>query len=399
MHDFMFATGIENSYPTVALPDGTTMRVDEMEKTGHYERWREDFELVVEMGIPFLRFGPPYYRTHLGPGRYDWSFADETFTALSELGITPIVDLCHFGIPDWLGDFQNPDFPCHFAEYAAAFAKRYPWLKLYTPINEIFIAATFSALNGWWNERLRSERAFVNAIKHLCQANVRAMVAILATIDRPTFIQSESSEYFHPEDPTCIPLARFLNERRFLALDLTYGYPVSAPIYQYLMDYGMTRDEYRWFQDNRVKAHCVMGTDYYETNEHLVCEEKETKTAGEIFGYYILARQYFSRYRLPVMHTETNIKEPLAERWLWKEWAQMVRLKEDGIPIVGFTWYSLIDQVDWDTALRENNGRVNSLGLYDIHRQRRPVGHAYQRLIQQWKHMLPTESLALTLGY
>ena len=30
---FMFATGIENSYPTIMLPDGTTKRVDEMEKT------------------------------------------------------------------------------------------------------------------------------------------------------------------------------------------------------------------------------------------------------------------------------------------------------------------------------------------------------------------------------
>ena len=77
----------------------------------------------------------------------------------------------------------------------------------------------------------------------------------------------------------------------------------------------------------------------------------------------------------------------------------MIRLKEDGIPIVGFTWYSLIDQVDWDTSLRENNGRVNSLGLYDIDRKQRAVGHAYQRLIHQWKDMLPTESLALTLGY
>ena len=29
---FMFSTGIENSYPTIQLPDGTTKRVDEMEK-------------------------------------------------------------------------------------------------------------------------------------------------------------------------------------------------------------------------------------------------------------------------------------------------------------------------------------------------------------------------------
>ena len=35
---FMFATGIENSYPTIQLPDGTIKRVDEMEKTFHYRR-------------------------------------------------------------------------------------------------------------------------------------------------------------------------------------------------------------------------------------------------------------------------------------------------------------------------------------------------------------------------
>ncbi len=31
---FMFTTGIENSYPTIALPDGTIKRVDEMGKQG-----------------------------------------------------------------------------------------------------------------------------------------------------------------------------------------------------------------------------------------------------------------------------------------------------------------------------------------------------------------------------
>ena len=50
----------------------------------------------------------------------------------------------------------------------------------------------------------------------------------------------------------------------------------------------------------------------------------------------------------------------------------MHRLKQDGVPLVGFTWYSLQDQVDWDTALRENNGRVNPLGLCDLDRQHPP---------------------------
>src|SRR5207237_3302159 len=124
-------------------------------------------------------------------------FTDKTFQKMRELKITPIVDLCHFGVPDWIGNFQNPDFPAYFAEYAQAFAIRFPYLQLYTPINEIFITATFSALYGWWNERLTSEAAFVNALKHCCKANVLAMQAILKVQPNAIFIQSESSAFFH----------------------------------------------------------------------------------------------------------------------------------------------------------------------------------------------------------
>jgi beta-glucosidase/6-phospho-beta-glucosidase/beta-galactosidase len=399
MPEFMFATGIENSYPTVKLPDGKCFRVDEMAKTGHYQQWREDFQLVKDLGIEHLRYGPPYYSSHLGPGRYDWTFADDTFEALKAMGITPIADLCHFGVPDWVGSFQNPDWPRYFGEYAKAFAIRFPWVKLYTPVNEIFVAATFSAQFGWWNESLASDRAFVNALKHLCQANVLAMGAIIETANDATFVQSEASQYYHAEDPACEPQAGFLNEKRFLALDLTYGYPISADMYEYLLDNGMTREEYHWFGEHHVKAHCIMGTDYYMSNEHLVHSDGTTTASGDLFGYYVLTRQYFERYRLPVMHTETNFPDPQSPQWLRKQWANAVKLKQEGIPITGFTWYSLTDQVDWDTTLRVNAGRVNPLGLYDLERRIRPVGKAYKVLIQQWKEILPTGSLALTLGY
>jgi beta-glucosidase/6-phospho-beta-glucosidase/beta-galactosidase len=397
---FMFATGIENSYPTISLPDGKNFRVDEMEKCDHYKRWQEDFHLVKDSGIEFLRYGPPYYSTHRGSARYDWSFADDTFNALHEMKVTPIADLCHFGVPDWIGDFQNPDWPRLFAEYARAFAERFPWVRLYTPVNEIFIAAQFSAQYGWWNERLTSDKAFVTALKHLCQANMLAMRAILEAQPDATFIQSESSEYFHTEEPNCERQAEFLNLKRFLSLDLTYGYPVNALMYEYLLDNGMTREEYHWFSEHHVKARCVMGNDYYVTNEHLVSADGSTSPSGEIFGYYVITHQYYNRYGLPVMHTETNLQDAdRAPQWLRKEWSNLHRLKLDGVPILGFTWYSLTDQVDWDTALRENAGRVNPLGLYDLERKIRPVGAAYKRLIEQWREILPTESFSLSFNY
>ena len=392
MPTFMFSTGIENSYPTIEW-QGKTVRQDEFAKTRHYQCWRRDFELVEELGIEFLRYGPPYFSTHTGPGKYDWSFADQTFGPLREHHITPIADLCHFGVPDWIGNFQNPDWPRLFSEYAQAFARRFPWVRFYTPVNEIFIAATFSAQFGWWNERLHSDRAFVAALKHLCQANVLAMCAILQETPKAIFIQSEATQYFHPDGPESEGYARRYNEKRFLSLDLTYGHHINATVYEYLLDNGMTRDEYHWFLQNHLRSRCVMGNDYYESNENLVHPDGSISPSGEIFGYYPITRQYFNRYSMPVMHTETNYSDEKAVRWLHKEWANVHRLKRDGVPLIGFTWYSLQDQVDWDTALRENNGRVNDLGLCDLDRNLRAVGREYKKLVAAWKPTLPTENV------
>ena len=392
---FMFATGIENSYPTIEW-HGKTIRRDEMVECGHMERWKEDFLLVKELGLEYLRYGPPLYKTHLGANRFDWEFTDETFAELKKLGITPIADLCHFGVPDWIGGFDNPEWPKLFAAYAKAFAERYPWVRLYTPVNEIFVSATFSGLLGWWNERQTTDRGFVTALHNLCKANILAMRAILEVQPLARFIQSESSEYFHVDEPGALERAAFFNERRFLSLDLSYGHSISVEMYRYLLDNGMNADDYDWFRKNHVKTSCVMGNDYYETNEHLVRADGSVFPSGEIFGYYVITHQYYSRYRLPVMHTETNTKDAkTAPNWLWKEWANMHRLKQDGVPILGFTWFSLTDQIDWDTALREKNGRVNECGLFDLNRTIRPVGEAYRKLISQWRDILPTESASL----
>lgn len=120
---FMFATGIENSIPMI---NGARTRIDQMEKCGFYEHWRTDFALVEDLGIRFLRYGLPLHRTHLEPERFDWEFADATLGELTRRDIVPILDLCHFGVPDWIGNFQNPEFPELFARYAGAFARRFP---------------------------------------------------------------------------------------------------------------------------------------------------------------------------------------------------------------------------------------------------------------------------------
>jgi hypothetical protein len=54
-----------------------------------------------------------------------------------------------------------------------------------------------------------------------------------------------------------------------------------------------------------------------------------------------------------------------------------------GIPVHGFTWYSLTDQIDWQHALRVERDDLHAVGLFDLDRRIRPVGRAFRDLIAQ----------------
>ena len=108
-----------------------------------------------------------------------------------------------------------------------------------------------------------------------------------------------------------------------------------------------------------------------------------------MLGWYVIARQYYDRYRRPLMHTETNNVadggSTAAERWLWKEFLNVKHMRSEGIPILGFTWYSLTDQVDWHSALQGGHRIANPVGLVDLGRRPRPVGRAYAALVGEFK--------------
>ena len=379
---FIFATGVEGSYPTI---ENGRWRRDLMQSTGHYRRWPDDLELVVELGVTHLRYGPPLHLAYPARGRFDWSVVDGPMEAMQRLRLEPIADLCHFGLPDWLGDFQNPEVPEALAAYAAAFAERYPHVRFYTPVNEMYVCSRLSALDGLWNEQKRDERAFVTAARRLARANVLMTQAILRRRADAVFVTSESGEFHQPAtpDPEVVRVATFENQRRFLPLDLAFAHPVDDSMRAHLRDHGMPDDEYDWFMGRELPKRTILGVDYYDWNEKLIDTEGRPQALGELFGWYVIASQYWERYRRPLMHTETNhLDARQAPRWLWRQWHNVRLIQQAGVPVVGFTWYSLTDQVDWDIALGQALGNVNPVGLFDLNRDPRPVAQAYRHLIE-----------------
>jgi beta-glucosidase/6-phospho-beta-glucosidase/beta-galactosidase len=375
---FMFATGIECSYPKVK-----GVRRDLLQETGHYERYKEDLGLVREIGLKCLRYGLPWHRIHLGPDRYDWDWADAAMAEIKRLEITPILDLLHFGVPDWLGDFQNPEWPARFAQYVAEVAQRYPWVRFYTPVNEIYVTARFSGMEGIWNEGRADMEGFVTALKHLVGASIYANHRIAKYRPNCIIVQSESAEFVH--DLQAEPCADTLlqNQLRFLSLDLLYAKQPDANVLLQMMDAGLKREEYDWFMRGEPPGYQIMGNDYYMTNEQLKLPDGSQGAPQDVLGWYLITKEYYERYGKPVFHTETNLMDAeKAPDWLWKQWANVLRIRRDRVPVLGFTWYSLLDQVDWDIQLREKNDRINACGLYDLDRRIRPVGEAYKQLLQ-----------------
>jgi hypothetical protein len=225
----------------------------------------------------------------------------------------------------------------------------------------------------------------VKAVVHLAEASALMMDAILEVRADAIFVNSESGEFYQAccPDPEIMAIAEFENERRFLPLDLLYAHPVSETMLGHILGHGMAAEKYEWFQRRPTPSRAVLGVDYYEWNEKLIDSNGQARSLGELFGWYVIARQYHERYRRPMMHTETNRGDAReGPRWLWRQWHNVQLVRRAGVPILGFTWYSLTDQTDWDIALGRSRGIVNPVGLFDLNRDVRPVGLAYRHLIE-----------------
>ena len=393
---FMFATGIENFVPD------HRRRQDARRRNGHVRPLRHGGATTStgceELGLFFLRYGPPITRTWLGDGRYDWSFADETFGDLLRRDIVPITDLCHFGVPDWVGNFQNPDFPELFAGYAGDFAQPLPvGAALHAGQRDVHLRARSPRPTAGGTSSWRRDRAFVTALKHIVRANVLAMHAILDVRAGRDLRAERVVGVLPPRQPGGDRTRpKSINARRFLSLDLNYGRrdrlgDVRVPD-------GQRHDARRVpllpasTSSSTTASWATITTSPTSTG----CGRTvSTEAAGEVFGYDGITWQYYDRYHLPVMHTETNLAAG-------PEWR---RGGATGCGNSGQTCCAPAQRRRADRRLhlvlahrpgrlghraaRDRTGACTRVGLYDLDRKIRPVGEAYKKLIADWREVLP----------
>jgi beta-glucosidase len=375
--DFIWAGGIEDTFVPQTRPGHRAL--DEYELLGHYEHWREDIALARDLGMSALRWGVPWYRVEPERGRFDWSWIDQVIPYMvEELGITPIIDLMHYGCPLWLnGEFANPYYPEAVAAYAGEFARRYSRLvKWYTPLNEPIVNALMCGQRGIWPPYLRGSRGFVTVMLQLARGIGPTVEAIKSADPAAIMVHVEAAGVVRAARSDLEPLAQEDQHRRFLCYDLLTGRVTPEhPLFVWLVRNGAAPDGLAAMARNPLSLD-VLGLNFYpQWSTMQVYLNKDGQAAyrrieREGAGFGEMIEEYYERYRAPIIVTETSAHGPNVERsrWLSSGIAAIKRLREKGVPVLGYTWFPIFTLIKWNYRLgrRPAEEYRHELGLYKL---------------------------------
>lgn len=394
--DFLWATGIEDTFITAPWP-ATGRTLDEYELTGHYRHWEADLQLMTQLGVRAARYGVPWHRINPAPGEWRWEAADGPLQRLLDLGINPIVDLVHYGLPPWIeGAYLHPQYPDFVAEYAGRLAERFRGrLRWYTPLNEPRITAWYCGKLGWWPPYRRGWRGFVEVMLGLCRGIVQVQERLRQIDPAMVFVHVDPADVYTSEDPALEAEARRRQQIGFLALDLVMGrVDRQHPLGEWVLRHGGREEDLAWFRDRAVVPDLI-GLNTYPmfSQKHLVRAERGLRirmSYGSGATLERLCELYWDHFRLPMMISETAARGKRRQAWLDDSLEAVRRVRGRGIPLVGYTWWPMFALVAW--AYRQGGRAIEQhleqMGLWnleptpdgDLRRVETPLVAAFRKL-------------------
>ena len=146
----------------------------------HYNRWREDIDLMAEMGMQIYRFGIEWSRIEPRQGKFSdevLAHYREEIEYMREKGIKPMLTLHHFTNPLWfedMGAWENKNAPDIFLNFAEKVIDTLGDLvDDYITINEPNVYCLNSLFYGEWPPEKKSLSSFVKAFSNMTAAHIK----------------------------------------------------------------------------------------------------------------------------------------------------------------------------------------------------------------------------------
>ena len=146
----------------------------------HYNRWREDIDLMAEMGMQIYRFGIEWSRIEPIHGDFDYDVLDhyrEEIEYMIDKGIKPLLTLHHFSNPLWFedeGSWTNPDSVEYFIDFAREVVEYLgDIVDEYITINEPNVYCLNGYFYGIWPPEKKSIIDYSKALSNMALAHIK----------------------------------------------------------------------------------------------------------------------------------------------------------------------------------------------------------------------------------
>ena len=370
------------------VKDGTTpVRADD-----HYARFKEDIDLMAELGLQIYRFGIEWSRIEPQRGEYcEEAIAHyrEEIEYMISKGIVPLLTLHHFTNPLWfedMGAFEHKDSPEIFLSFVKKAIESFGDLVSdYITINEPNIYCTNSLLFGEWPPEKKSMASVVRAFSNMTAAHVKAYGYIHEKRCEMGYDDTKVSfanhlRVFEPENEKN-PLHRFFSwatEYLFQGA-ITTAMMTGKCFYPVLRRKGVKKGKYYDF----------IGINYYSrsTVKGLADGVREdcckNDLGWEIYheGLLELSESLYEKYHAPVFVTENGTcdnSDSFRPRFIYD---QLKLISERENHIARYYHWSFTDNFEWKEGESARFGIVH----VDYETQKRTVkqsGRLYASIIK-----------------
>ncbi len=363
----------------------------------HYRRFREDFDLAKQLNHNAHRFSLEWSRIEPEEGRFSpegLAHYGEVIDALRERGIEPVVTIHHYTLPLWLaakGGWETPGVEHIFARYAARVLDEYgDRVRWWITLNEPVVHAFKSHVIGEWPPGKQDYGSALRVTRHMLRAHVLAYHEIhgrradaMVSVAKHALALTSCNPH-RMLDRLSVRLRSYIFNDLFL--DALHSGALRVP--------GLF-----WERLPQARTLDFIGLNYYTrdfvrntgigfpglighvcTLEHHRSVGKRNALGWEVYpeGLAHFLRSY-SRFRLPILITENGVPAVHDDdRWtfvylhLW----QVARAISEGIPVVGYLYWSLLDNYEWADGY---NARFGLVGV-DYETQQRTVRESARRM-------------------
>lgn len=363
--------GIDNNDWARAAKEGIVPRCGRA--CDHYNLYEKDFDIVVNLSQNAHRISIEWSRIEPEMGIFNESEINhyiQVIRALETRGITPLVTIWHFTLPLWLsemGGFENRKAVTFFKKYAATVVPKIEkecGKILWATINEPLVYTGCGYMQGKWAPFKKKAyfRAF-RVINNLIRAHKAAYTAIKTASPDSIVGVVKNNIFFHVNQNDVLPnpflkvialTAQWFWNRRFL--NAVRGKTDFI---------GLNYYAHREFGQRGQYEKSDMGWD--------ICPE----------GIYHCLME-LKRYNKPIYITENGIADMTdgkRAKFIIDHLTNVLRAINDGVPVRGYFYWSLMDNYEWSEGFEKRFGLVE-IDYGSLTRRIRPSAYIYKKICE-----------------